>query len=66
MAALEKSDAKIAASVLPTSSFEVDSTPDTQEERRSLRHRFREVIWDSWDRSPEERKFVSKIDFFIL
>ncbi|KAH9904411.1 putative pantothenate transporter [Xylariomycetidae sp. FL2044] len=28
--------------------------------------RFRKVVWDSLDRSPQERRFISKIDFFIL
>jgi len=29
-------------------------------------HRVKEVVWDSFDHSPEERRFISKIDFFIL
>ncbi|GME30190.1 major facilitator superfamily transporter [Neofusicoccum parvum] len=36
------------------------------QEEKSFRARFREVVWDSWDRSPEERRFIAKIDFFIL
>jgi ACS family pantothenate transporter-like MFS transporter len=36
------------------------------EEKRSLRRRFREILWDSLDRTPEERWFIHKIDFFIL
>ncbi|KAL3417364.1 major facilitator superfamily transporter [Phlyctema vagabunda] len=33
---------------------------------RSLGHRVREIVWDSLDRSPEERKLINKIDWFIL
>lgn len=32
----------------------------------SLRHKIRSIVWDSLDRSPEERKLIAKIDFFIL
>ncbi|ROW02926.1 hypothetical protein VSDG_01710 [Cytospora chrysosperma] len=35
-------------------------------ETKSLIQKFRSVIWDTLDRSPEERKFLAKIDFFIL
>ncbi|KAH6673280.1 putative pantothenate transporter [Halenospora varia] len=31
-----------------------------------LRHRIREIVWDSLDRSPEERKLIFKLDIFIL
>lgn len=34
--------------------------------RKSLRKRFREIVWDSLDRDPKERQFIAKIDFFIL
>jgi hypothetical protein len=33
---------------------------------KSFRLRLREILWDTLDSSPEERRFVSKIDFFIL
>ncbi|OJD34151.1 major facilitator superfamily transporter [Diplodia corticola] len=33
---------------------------------KPLRRRVRELVWDSFDRSPEERRFIAKIDFFIL
>ncbi|KAH8807541.1 putative pantothenate transporter [Xylogone sp. PMI_703] len=29
-------------------------------------HRIREIIWDSLDRSPEERRLIFKLDIFIL
>ncbi|KAH8660313.1 putative pantothenate transporter [Xylariales sp. PMI_506] len=33
---------------------------------KDWKRRLREVVWDSLDRSPEERRLISKIDFFIL
>ncbi|KAK7972297.1 major facilitator superfamily transporter [Apiospora saccharicola] len=36
------------------------------QEKKSARRRFRELAWDSLDRSPEERRLISKIDFYIL
>ncbi|KAK7947045.1 uncharacterized protein PG986_011366 [Apiospora aurea] len=35
-------------------------------EKKSMHRRVRELVWDSLDRSPEERRFISKIDFYIL
>ncbi|KAJ9130770.1 putative Pantothenate transporter [Pleurostoma richardsiae] len=35
-------------------------------EKRTFRQRLKDVVWDSLDYSPEERRFISKIDFFIL
>ncbi|KAH8670149.1 putative pantothenate transporter [Tricladium varicosporioides] len=35
-------------------------------EKKPLRHRIREIVWDSLDRSPEERKLIFKLDIFIL
>ncbi|OJJ61400.1 hypothetical protein ASPSYDRAFT_1173083 [Aspergillus sydowii CBS 593.65] len=32
----------------------------------SWRHRLKRVLWDTFDYSPEERRFIFKIDFFIL
>lgn len=32
----------------------------------SIRKRIQSIIWDTFDYPPEERRFVSKIDFFIL
>jgi len=43
-----------------------DLAPLDPAPKKSLARRFRELLWDSWDVSPEERKFISKIDFFIL
>ena len=45
------------------SDVQADSGPPR---KQSLRQRVRDIVWDSLDRSPEERKLISKIDFFIL
>ena len=42
------------------------SSEITQNEKKSLRHRIREIVWDSLDQDPKERKLVFKIDLFIL
>jgi hypothetical protein len=34
--------------------------------RRPLRRRIMAVIWDSLDKTPEERAFIAKIDWWIL
>ena len=34
--------------------------------KKPLKRRIREILWDSFDRTPEERWFIHKIDFFIL
>lgn len=36
------------------------------EKKNSLRQRIKSIVWDTLDRSPEERRFLAKIDFFIL
>lgn len=35
-------------------------------QKRSLRQKIASIVWDSLDKSPEERKFVAKIDWWIL
>ncbi|CAH0040318.1 unnamed protein product [Clonostachys rhizophaga] len=45
------------------------STSDHSEEeydKKSLKRRIREIVWDSLDRKPEERRMIAKLDFFIL
>ncbi|KAK6217366.1 pantothenate transporter liz1 [Colletotrichum tabaci] len=39
---------------------------DEQQPKRSLRKRIAAVVWDSLDKDPEERKFIAKIDWWIL
>lgn len=34
--------------------------------QRSRKQRFVNKIWDSLDKSPEDRKLIAKIDWFIL
>ncbi|CAJ2505846.1 Uu.00g132400.m01.CDS01 [Anthostomella pinea] len=41
----------------------VDYTPPP---KRPLKHRIGAVIWDSLDKTPEERKFIAKIDWWIM
>lgn len=62
MAEPDKRSATIVTSNLSSRVIEEDG--GTQ--KRSLRRRIREIVWDTLDRSPEERRFISKIDFFIL
>jgi len=40
--------------------------PLTEKKKKPLKRRIREILWDSFDRTPEERWFIHKIDFFIL
>lgn len=35
-------------------------------QEKTLRQRIKGIIWDTLERSPEERRFLAKIDFFIL
>ncbi|CAN8095500.1 unnamed protein product [Discula destructiva] len=35
-------------------------------EKGSLRLKIRSLVWDTLDRSPEERRLIAKVDFFIL
>lgn len=35
-------------------------------ETKTLWQRFKGVVWDTLDRSPEERRLLAKVDFFIL
>ncbi|GJC98514.1 pantothenate transporter liz1 [Colletotrichum higginsianum] len=39
---------------------------DEPQPKRSLRKRIAAVVWDSLDKDPEERKFIAKIDWWIL
>lgn len=46
-------------------SVRVDAA-DRPESKRPLRDRIAAIVWDSLDKTPEERKFVAKIDWYIL
>jgi hypothetical protein len=51
----------------PRSSEEVSPQSSlTTAGKKPLKRRVREIVWDSLDRTPEERWFIHKIDFFIL
>ncbi|KAL4906982.1 hypothetical protein BDW74DRAFT_167029 [Aspergillus multicolor] len=50
--------------VSPSPSPDSNSPQDVQS--TSLRRRLQRVLWDTFDYSPEERRLIFKIDFFIL
>lgn len=52
------------ASELPVYSSSTDE--EVTVEKKTLLRRIKGVIWDTLERSPEERHFLAKIDFFIL
>ena len=39
---------------------------DQPVQKQPLKHRIAAIVWDSLDKTPEERKFVAKIDWYIL
>ncbi|KAH8690694.1 putative pantothenate transporter [Talaromyces proteolyticus] len=48
-----------------------DGSTDTESssesaQKRTIGQRVKDIIWDSFDYPPAERRFISKIDFFIL
>ncbi|KAK9384943.1 hypothetical protein V1515DRAFT_306972 [Lipomyces mesembrius] len=45
---------------------EQPTTDDQEEPPLAFRRRLKQIIWDTLDYTLEERRFVSKIDFFIL
>lgn len=54
-------------SVLALAATPVSAESEWQDiPKKSLRGRIKTIIWDSLDRTPEERRLISKIDFFIL
>lgn len=55
----------VSASESPVASSS-SSDGESPVEKTSLRRRIRAVVWDTFDRTPEERHFIAKIDFFIL
>ncbi|RTE84233.1 hypothetical protein BHE90_001316 [Fusarium euwallaceae] len=38
----------------------------SQERKKTLRYKILRVLWDSLDKSPEERKFINKADWWIM
>jgi ACS family pantothenate transporter-like MFS transporter len=57
---------RLDAVVLPAQDSENEESISGSRPKRSFRQRIKGIVWDSLDYSPEERKFISKIDFFIL
>ncbi|KAJ4247846.1 hypothetical protein NW762_013055 [Fusarium torreyae] len=43
-----------------------DDETSRQHERRPLKKKILGVLWDTFDKSPEERKLVTKLDWWIL
>lgn len=59
---MESKDEKLVAVDLSASS----SDGEIVRAKKSIRQRIKRIVWDSLERSPEERRFIAKIDFFIL
>ncbi|KAF4120880.1 Major Facilitator Superfamily [Geosmithia morbida] len=59
-----------AATVKYSPSVNVNPNPGEDEAlsepKRPLSKRILAIIWDSWDKTPEERAFIAKIDWWIL
>ena len=62
-----KDTTTVEAKTLPQPQSE-ETSPERPltEKKKPLKRRIREILWDSFDRTPEERWFIHKIDFFIL
>lgn len=45
---------------------QVISEGELSQEKRSLRQKILRILWDSLDKSPEERKFINKADWWIM
>jgi ACS family pantothenate transporter-like MFS transporter len=66
--ALDKDTATVESKIL-SQPLSTEISPEhslTEEKKKPLKRRIREILWDSFDRTPEERWFIHKIDFFIL
>lgn len=65
---VDKDDVEIAAFQSDTADTQAGSTgeQDRRGESDTLRKKIRRVIWDSLDKSSEERKFVQKVDIWIM
>jgi ACS family pantothenate transporter-like MFS transporter len=64
----DKNATTVEAKTLPQPRSE-DPSPEnslTEKNKKPLKRRIREILWDSFDRTPEERWLIHKIDFFIL
>lgn len=39
---------------------------DQSQEPQTRRMRLKAAVWDTWDKSPEERRLVPKVDWWLL
>ncbi|GAB7324923.1 hypothetical protein MBLNU13_g08737t2 [Cladosporium sp. NU13] len=63
---LGKDIAAVESKTLAQPQAEETSPERSLTQKKPLKRRIREILWDSFDRTPEERWFIHKIDFFIL
>ena len=50
----------------PYIDLSIDYTPEEIRRRNTWWFKTRVFLWDSWDKSPKERAFLFKLDFFLL
>lgn len=43
-----------------------EDEPQLESIQRTTRARLRAAVWDTWDKSPRERKLVQKVDWWLL
>lgn len=61
-----KNDFEVSAST-PTPDVQVGSIAERDERQKdTVSKKILRIIWDSLDKPPEERKFVQKIDIWIM
>lgn len=54
----------VSATELPTTTSLTGEQASVK--KKSWLQRIKSIIWDTLDKSPEERRFLFKLDFFIL
>lgn len=60
---------QIQTSTTNTSNSDVENlmeAVESSQSKESLKKRILGIVWDSLDKSPEERKFIAKVDTWIL
>jgi hypothetical protein len=63
---LEDEKSQPRAEVVATPSHYLRRSSPDPAQKRSRRLRVRELVWDSLDSPPDERRLIRKIDLFIL
>lgn len=62
-----KNDFEVSASTPGTPDVQVGSIAERDERQKdTVSKKILRIIWDSLDKPPEERKFVQKIDIWIM